>query len=177
MGSCFQDFKDKLTTVDLTEILKSGKAAVVGIGNRLRGDDAAGSIVAERLAAAFPTSPSLLVIDAETVPENYFGDLIQAHPEVVLFVDVADFGGQPGEWELVPLQALADKLPSTHTMSVKFLGQWLETERISCWLLAIQPKQIAFGVPMSREVAKAAEEIAQLFVRILKGTKGGRPDG
>ena len=45
-----------------------GEVVVMGIGNPLRGDDAAGSMVARRIAAP----PGVSVIDAQEVPEDYF---------------------------------------------------------------------------------------------------------
>lgn len=145
--------------------LKGKKVAVIGVGNRMRGDDGVGSVIAERLQGL--ARGNLLVIDAETVPENYLGILLDSKPEVVLFIDAVDFGGEAGKWALVPLSVLGDKVPTTHTVSLKLLGQILESNSIECLLLAIQPKQIGFGAPMSEEVASAAERIVQMLVQVF----------
>lgn len=161
-----------IAETELKKLLQGKKVAIVGIGNRLRGDDAIGSVIAQRLSEGVVSAAT--VIDAETVPENYLDDLRKAKPDVVLFVDAVDFGGEVGDWKLVPLQALADKLPSTHTMSVKLLGQLLEGEGMTCWLLAIQPKQIALGIPMSEKLAEAANRIVDLLVLELNEAGGER---
>ena len=148
--------------------LKGKKVAVIGVGNRMRGDDGVGSVIAERLQGL--ARGNLLVIDAETVPENYLGVLLDSKPEFVLFIDAVDFGGEAGEWALVPLSVLGDKVPTTHTVSLKLLGQILESNSIECLLLAIQPKQIGFGAPMSEEVASAAESIVQMLVQVFNLT-------
>ena len=145
--------------------LKGKKVAVIGVGNRMRGDDGVGSVIAERLQGL--ARGNLLVIDAETVPENYLGILLDSKPEVVLFIDAVDFGGEAGEWALVPLSVLGDKVPTTHTVSLKLLGQILESNGIECLLLAIQPKQIGFGAPMSEEVASTAERIVQVLAQVF----------
>ncbi|MCS7264370.1 MAG: hydrogenase 3 maturation endopeptidase HyCI [Armatimonadetes bacterium] len=150
------------TAIDkLSDLLKGRKVAIVGVGNKMRGDDGVGSLVAEQLQSL--ANENLLVIDAETVPENYLGTLIDMRPEIVLFVDAVDFGGEPGEWNLLPISLLGDKLPSTHTVSLKLLGQILESEGIEIWILAVQPKQIGFGVPISKEVSKAIQNIVKVF--------------
>ena len=147
------------------QFLRGRKVAVIGVGNRMRGDDGVGSLIAERLQEL--AKGSLLVIDAETVPENYLGVLLDSKPEFVLFIDAVDFGGEAGEWALVPLSVLGDKIPTTHTVSLKLLGQVLESNGAKCLLLAIQPKQIGFGAPMSEEVASAAEKIVQTLAQIF----------
>jgi len=147
------------------QFLRGRKVAVIGVGNRMRGDDGVGSVIAERLQEL--ARGNLLVIDAETVPENYLGVLLDSKPEVVLFVDAVDFGGEVGEWALVPISMLGDKVPTTHTVSLKLLGQVLESNGIECLLLAVQPKQIGFGAPMSEEVASTAERIVQMLAQVF----------
>jgi hydrogenase 3 maturation protease len=147
------------------QLLKGRRVAIVGVGNRMRGDDGVGSVIAERLQEL--AKGSLLIIDAETVPENYLGVLLDSKLEVALFVDAVDFGGEVGEWALVPLSVLGDKIPTTHTVSLKLLGQILESNGIECLLLAVQPKQIGFGAPMSEEVATSAEKIVQMLAQVF----------
>lgn len=147
------------------QLLRGRRVAIVGVGNRMRGDDGVGSVIAERLQEL--AKGSLLIIDAETVPENYLGVLLDSKLEVALFVDAVDFGGEVGEWALVPLSVLGDKIPTTHTVSLKLLGQILESNGIKCLLLAVQPKQIGFGAPMSEEVATSAEKIVQMLAQVF----------
>lgn len=136
----------------------------------MRGDDAVGSLIAERLLPC--TNEQLLVIDAETTPENYLGTLLSAHPEVVLFVDALDFGGKGGQWVLVPLSELAPKLPSTHTVSLRLLGEILANEKIECWLLGIQPEHLVFGMPLSRSVLLTALELADFLAGVVGEVSG-----
>jgi len=150
----------------LSDLLKGKKVAIVGVGNRLRGDDGVGSVIAEQLQSL--VGEKVLIIDAETVPENYLGVLLDAKPEIVLFVDAVDFGGEVGNWTLVPLSVLADKIPSTHTVSLKLLGQILESNGIESWLLAIQPNQFGFGLAMSEPVASTAQSLVKILTRSLQ---------
>jgi hydrogenase maturation protease len=77
---------------DLKSILK-GRVTTLGFGNRLWGDDGAGSVLAERLKAANPDAP---IFDGGMVPENYLEKVAATYPDTILLIDAADFGGQPG---------------------------------------------------------------------------------
>ena len=145
------------------EVVRGRRAAVVGVGNRLRGDDGAGAIVAERLQGRL-AGP---VLDAETVPENYLGVLIDAQVEVVLFVDAADHGGAPGTWCLAPAADLAASTVTTHAMSLLLLALALETRGIDCWLIGIQPGGAGFDAPLTAAVAAGAGRVVGALVEAL----------
>ena len=50
-----------------------GKALIVGIGNRLRGDDGVGPEIINRLSSPLP---HLLLFDVGETPENYLGKIV-----------------------------------------------------------------------------------------------------
>ncbi len=136
----------------LVTLLRGRRTAVVGVGNRLRGDDGAGSRLAERLR----TRCHAPVFDAETVPENYLGALVAADCELVLFVDAADHGGAPGSLVLVRADALAPRVASTHGLTLLLLARTLEARGMACWMLGIQPAALDAGGVVSAAVAAAA---------------------
>ena len=79
----------------MLEHLKShlkGKVVILGIGNTLRSDDGAGSILASRIRDKAP----YIVYDCGASPENYLGKIVQDKPDTVLIIDAADFGAKPG---------------------------------------------------------------------------------
>jgi hydrogenase maturation protease len=150
------------------------RTAVVGVGNRLRGDDGAGSRIAERLRAA----GHALAIDAETVPENFLDALLAAAPEQVLFVDAVDHGAAPGECCLVTVAELAGRASSTHAPSLRLLAGILEGRGTSCWVLGIQPGTTEVGAGPSPAVARAIDEIVGALARAAGarvGAAGARP--
>jgi hydrogenase maturation protease len=147
----------------IEERLRGRRAAVVGVGNRLCGDDGAGSHVAERLLAAGAAG----VFDAETVPENYLGALLAARPEVVLFVDAADHGAAAGACCLVRAGELAARGSSTHAPSLRLLAGLLEAEGIESWMLGIQPAATVVGAGLSPAVAAAVAEVARALTAAL----------
>ncbi|MFN8177570.1 MAG: hydrogenase maturation protease [bacterium] len=138
-------------------------AAVVGVGNRLRGDDGVGSHVADRLRGRLAAA----VYDVETVPENYLGVLTDAAPGVVLFVDAAAHGGPPGAWCLAPAGELASRSTSTHAMSLLLLARALEARGIACWLIGVQPDDTEFGAPLTSAVAAGADTVEDALIESL----------
>jgi len=141
--------------------LAGKKIAVLCVGNPLRGDDGFGPAVAARLEGP-------LVFDAQSVPENLLPTVARLGPDVVVFVDAADFGAPPGTLRLLLPEDLGGGTFSTHSASLSVAIAYL---RADCGarsvLLAVQAKQTAFGSLMSVEVARAAEEAARLLRELL----------
>jgi hydrogenase 3 maturation protease len=104
--------------------------AVLGVGNRLRGDDAIGCIVCDELRkeripgsrdsggpvpdarildSSTPRShldgdrflpDGVFVLDCGNTPENYVQPIADRKPGRILVVDCCDFGAGPGEYRL-----------------------------------------------------------------------------
>ena len=144
-------------------LIERTPAAIVGVGNRLRADDGAGSRVAERLRERGCGT----VFDAETVPENYLGVLLATLPGRVLFVDAARWNGRPGECRLDPIGALAPRRESTHAPSLALLAGILERHGGDCWLLGIQPATTAHGAAMSPDVERSVDNVVHALAAAL----------
>ena len=149
------DVKQKLAEL-------SGKTlAVICVGNPMRGDDGFGPAVAARLSSGS-------VFDAGSVPENVLPKVARLGPEVVVFVDAAAFGAEPGTMRLIAEAELAQGDFSTHaaplSMSMDYLRQACGARSV---LLAAQPKRTELGSVMSVELARAAETAARLLQDIL----------
>lgn len=147
----------------IASLLDGRKAVVVGVGNRMRGDDGIGSRLAGRLIDRGYAG----VVDAETVPENYLGTLLDSAPDVVLFVDAADFGGTPGECCIAPASGLAGCGVGTHVASLALLDIVLRSRGVDCWLLGIQPFDTGFGAEVSPAVEKTARVVEASLVAAL----------
>ena len=136
-----------------------GKVAILGFGNRLWGDDGAGSVLAERLRAA---NPKAAVFDAGMVPENYLEKVVASKPEKVMLVDATDFGGKPGDWRIFAASDLSATGLSTHAGSPRMLAAYLETRTgANVYLLGIQPGVTRAGQTLSESVEAALAEAAK----------------
>ena len=134
------------------------------VGSRSRGDDIFGPLVARQIAGKI----SAEVIDAENVPENYLGKIAKLKPDVVLLVDSANFGGQAGQVRLLDPEDLDESSFSTHSASLKLIEEYFKAECNSkVMMLAAQGKHVNFGVPPSKEIVDAVDEVSQLLKEIL----------
>jgi hydrogenase maturation protease len=139
---------------------------VIGVGNDLRGDDAAGWETVRRLV----TSPSLVL-------HEHGGDApglisLWGPDDDVVVVDAVVSGDPPGT--IVEIDALARRLPAdvswatTHGAGV---AEGIEMARVlgllprSLVVIGISAKQFDLGTPMTPEVERAVDEV----VRRLRG--------
>ncbi|MEI7632907.1 MAG: hydrogenase maturation protease [bacterium] len=143
----------------------SGKASawlIIGVGNEMRGDDAAGIAAARELARM---EPEAAAIEASGEGAELI-ELFSGAGRVMVF-DAAQSGSEPGT--IHRLDASADKIPmeffrySTHAFS---LAEAVELARVLDGLPAklviygIEGRNWDTGAPLSLEVAQAAREAA-----------------
>ena len=146
--------------------LAGGKVVVVGIGNTLRADDGAGSLVAERLRERYPD----VVFDAAQAPENYLAPIRRADPDVVVLVDAADFGGSPGEVRAATAEDVEGLMMGTHAAPLSMFMRVLKDETgADVRLLAVQAATTTLGADMTREVTDAVENLVSQLEESLDG--------
>ncbi len=128
-----------------------GKVVILGIGNTLRSDDGAGSVLARKIKR----NPAFIVFDAETSPENYLEKVISEKPDTILIIDGVDFGGKAGETRLLEARDIkTSNLFATHNASISLTINYLQSNlKADIIILIIQPKNINFGDKLSKEVA------------------------
>jgi hydrogenase 3 maturation protease len=154
------------------------RVAILGVGNELNGDDAAGVLVARILksklhhqciqADALRTLSSqqsntadIMVIEAGPSPESFTGPLRRFKPDLVLLVDAANLGQPAGAFQWVEWHNADGMSASTHTLPPNVLARFL-VEELSCRviLVGIQPAHLDFDRPVSIEVLRAVESVA-----------------
>jgi hydrogenase 3 maturation protease len=136
---------------------------VVGIGNALRGDDAAGLIVARRLQndQRFDRGSKFLFIEGGAAPENHTAKIRAFAPQLVLFIDAAHLEQPPGTIQWIPLESIDGMSASSHSLPLSMLARYLTLE-LGCEIavLGIQPGQNEIGTELSPPVRAAVHEIA-----------------
>ena len=137
------------------------KVVILGIGNTLRSDDGAGSLLASRIKGRVP----YLVYDSGPGPENYLGKVIKDKPDNVVIIDAVDFGGKPGEHRILePDDFETVNLFSTHNSSLSLAINYLKSNlKVDIIILAIQPKSVVFGDNLSPEIHRALETLENWF--------------
>ena len=142
--------------------------ALVCVGNEMRGDDAVGPAVADRLAGRVPWN----VYNTQTAPENFLMKIAAAGPKSVILVDAIAFDAAPGTIELFAPDDLSGQGPSTHGPApLTFLEALAMLHPCRRAVLGIRPACTELGSPMSAPVVAAVDRVVQAFLDIA--TSGG----
>jgi len=138
-------------------------SVLVGIGNRLRGDDAFGPAVVERLRGKIGWP----LIDAGEAPENFIGKILASGASRVLLLDSARWEGEPGEIGFFCPEAIPWGGVSTHGASLRLLCDLLRA-RGGCEsaLLGVEPVCTEVCAPLSPEIAKSVAAAAAFLLRL-----------
>jgi hydrogenase 3 maturation protease len=148
--------------------------AVMGIGNEMMGDDAAGALVARELNQLRIQNSEfrIQVYETSTTPENFNGAIRKLGPDLVVMVDAADLNQEPGRVAFLDIKQMHTMMHSTHTLPLSFLAGYLEqmgTAKVIA--LGIQAGHIRLDQPMTREVAESVKLIVKTFADALCGRK------
>lgn len=153
------------------------RVAIVGVGHELRGDDAAGLLVARGLLTHLPEDyediavslrPALLVVEAGAAPENVTGRLRHYHPDLVILMDAADFKAHPGSVRWLDWRETEGLSASTHTLPLNLVSQYLAHE-LNCQvaLLGIQPASNELGHDPTLLVQMAIDSLVIDLIALL----------
>lgn len=159
----------------LTQLSKADgspiRIALVGIGNELRGDDAAGIAVIRGLSESF--SPfaleNVLLVEAAHAPENHTGPIRKFAPDLVILIDMAQMDEEPGAVRWISWQETTGISASTHTMPPYMLGEYLTAvTQTEVALIGLQPAHTDLDMAMSAEMETAVYEVISTLASILK---------
>lgn len=135
---------------------------LLAVGSVLRGDDAAGPLLAKLMTDSPVEGWS--VIDGGQCPEDELGVIRRQQPETVLVFDAADMGLPPGTVRNLSAGDVATNcLISTHALPITFLLDEIENMAKRVVFLGIQPADTTFFAPLTPAVR---ESVKELFERI-----------
>ena len=148
------------------------KVVVLGVGNTMKGDDAAGLIAAdlvEKGLAGLKTDPARIrVIQTYDVPENFTGRIRAFGPDLVLLIDAARGKRRAGAVFPVDVSAITVDDLSTHKIPLSAFVRYLDEDMgAKTLILGIQPAAVAFGGPVSPAVRRAAARVAAALLAAL----------
>jgi len=141
-----------------------GKVVIAGVGNMLKGDDGFGPYMIQQLQ----DQVKAVLFDCGTAPENFLGPIRRQHPDTILVLDAADFSEKPGEIEIFDASRWQGGGFTTHNFSLGLLADFLIADTdAGIYLLAVQPKSIGLGQPMSPEVKEACRKLKRGLLPLL----------
>jgi hydrogenase 3 maturation protease len=180
----------------MTETLSLGlflkgytKLVIIGLGNPLRGDDAIGLEIIKQLRTLLSNSLSIsrdqnsihytkykihdtkevVLIDAETVLENFIGPVIKEQPSHILITDaVLDETKQSGDWMLVEPEQMDSGFHSTHSMPVSLFCEVVKKE-ISCTIMGIgiTPEVMHASNTLSNSIDQTKNTLTEIIRNII----------
>jgi len=116
----------------------------VGLGNELREDDGAGLELTERIKSKKEFHKSHFIIAGRN-PENHLQAILNYHPQIVIFIDAAEWNGNPGEIKKFNEDEISQTDFSTHTFSIKMIKEYLlNHQQMDFMFLGIQPFSTRF---------------------------------
>ena len=152
----------------------------MGIGNELKYDDGVGPFIISKLNE-LNLNDNILLINAQTVPENFTGKIRKENPSHIILIDACLMGLNPGDYKIVDKEDFVNIGISTHSMSLSYFVKFLNQDNIL--FIGIEPlsldliDQDSLGVlgadlmdfngELTENVEKGANEIIELFREIL----------
>ena len=141
------------------KLAAASKIVLLAVGSDLRGDDAAGLLVAERLQSK--TSDKFQILIGGTAPENLTGEIKRLKPSHLLIVDAANMKVAPGTVQILSHQEIGGSSFSTHALPLKVMIDYILVDHpCEVIVITIQPQDITFDGPVSAAVKQAAELVA-----------------
>ena len=147
------------------------RLAVLGVGNELWGDDAAGSLVArlvqQRLSLISPQR--FMILDAGPAPENFSGVLRRFSPDFVLLIDALRAGESPASVRWIEMADIEGVSALTHGLPLAVLGKFLGDELgAACGLLGIEGEQFELGAGLSTAVLCSVRLVARAIRKLIR---------
>jgi len=148
-------------------LVNKTKVVIAGIGNPIRKDDNVGLNIVEQLKGKL--SDSILLLEAETVPESYLLDIEEFFPSHVLLIDAAFLGLNPGEVSFVDAEKIVGySAITTHLLPLRVFCDYVkQTTRAKIALLLIEPNSMEFGEGLTTEVHLTADRLTKILLRLL----------
>ena len=144
----------------------------VGIGSELRGDDAVGVVIVNRLMelARSADCSRFLFLNGGTAPENILGGIRDFQPEIIIFIDAAILENEPGTVQLIDTRQVKISGVSfcTHSLPLTIIADYIrQTVPCEIFVIGIEPVDMGFrpDCVLTPPVAKAADELTENIAR------------
>ncbi len=142
---------------------------VVAMGDREGGDDGAGPRLVEHLTGRV----SLPLLACGSYPQNFLSVIARARPEVVVLVDAAELGLEPGAVRVLVADEVMDLGAGSHGYPLALLMAQMEAfAEAPVVLLAIQVGALRRGVGLHPAVEETVRDLAQFLSRRFPASVG-----
>jgi hydrogenase 3 maturation protease len=150
----------------LKEALEGAQTvAIIGCGSLLLGDDAAGTLIAQRLSDLAGNARAYC---GGSAPENFTGEIKKFRPDVLLIIDAADMSLPPGAVKVIAPEEIKGVSFSTHMLPLSIMLDYLQKEAgCRVCMLGIQAVTLEFGSELSPEVKITVDQVERALRELL----------
>jgi hydrogenase 3 maturation protease len=146
---------------------------VLGIGSDLRGDDAAGVLMArsiQKRSVGKRSTKKLKVFIGGTAPENITGEIKKFKPTHLIILDAADVGLKKGAVHVIDPKEVSGFSSSTHKLPMKVFVDYI-THFTGCetLIVGVQPAQLEFNTSPSQAVRKSVKYVSSAIAGVIFG--------
>lgn len=141
------------------------KVAIVGLGYEMRGDNAAGVVIAHALQPLAEQCQNVVVIAAGTAPDHHTRLLRHAAPGLIVLVEAVEFNKPPGTVKWIPWDATANLMTATDTLTL--FNRLVNQLHCEIALIGIQPAETAVGAALSPEVRQAIDQVIKELSQVF----------
>jgi len=136
---------------------------LIGVGNQTRGDDAAGTVVAELMEVH--RSRKFEVMNVGEALGKLLPGAIYRRPSHILIVDATVMGQSPGSVRLIPVDEMdVAHFSSTHDLPVSVAIRLVTRETgAKALAIGIQPHVVSVGSRMSEPVRVSCEAVTEML--------------
>ncbi len=147
------------------------RLTILGIGNELNGDDAAGVLIVRKLKKKLEKFDQIQLLEGSIAPENYSGVIRKFNPDWIWLIDAAAQGELPGYVQLFDSARIETIATNTHRLSPQLLISFLQIDSNSKgFLLGIEPEVIDPFSEISAAVKKSVRDTSKFLLRWIENT-------
>jgi len=152
------------------------KKMILGIGNILKGDDGIGIYVAEKVEAWLKeigqgskrakslAAGRIITIDSGTSPESYTSTIREYGPDLLILIDAAEMGLDPGSYRMVPPGKIEVMSFSTHNIPLNMFISYVGGFCREVILIGVQPSRTGIVAALSGAVQRSGDRLADLII-------------
>jgi len=157
--------KDSLK--QLKEYMTGSKVLIVGIGNTLHRDDAAGVLLVNELKSKIKNNPGIQFINAGMSPENHTRKIVDSNSGVIILLDIVRMNKPAGTIEVFGPNQVKDTTSSTHNISIKLFVEYLSSRTAAkIFLIGIEPETTEFGEGISEPVKESMKLVESELLKL-----------
>jgi hydrogenase 3 maturation protease len=145
------------------------RLVVLGTGNALKADDAAGLLVANLLDHQLNRRQKsrIKVLRAYEIIDTYLKRIKRLKPSHLIIVDAIDLNKHPGTILVTKIEMGKKKRKKIGGEFYSFLEKLSTETACKIYLVGIQPETLEFGHPITAEVKEASRKITDFISELV----------